>query len=197
MRQRSHGLHPLFGFTLLLAATLLLTGCAGMKPNPQYHRDRPDGKPAKTSPTPQRGKPSQEQRQPDKSPEVPRGAIGGDALDREVANWWGTPYQLGGSRRQLGVDCSAYVQSVYRAAYGIRLPRTTTEQWRMGNQIDKRSLRRGDLVFFNTSGRGVSHVGIYLGRNLFTHASNSDGVTINNLNDTYYAKRYLGARRVR
>ncbi len=66
----------------------------------------------------------------------------------------------------------------------------------MGSPVARQNLRRGDLVFFNTSGKGVSHVGIYLGGGLFTHASNSDGVTINRLSEPYYNKRYIGGRRL-
>lgn len=195
---RSKGSGRATRMLLIALLSAFLIGCAGMKPNPKYNRDRPDGKPTQSSGS-RKGKAAPKQTTPRSTTpnQAPRGAIGGDALDREVARWWGTPYVLGGGKLQVGVDCSAYVQSAMRAAYGLHLPRTTNEQYRMGRQVDRRSLRRGDLVFFNTSGTGVSHVGIYLGANKFTHASNSDGVTINDLGEKYYSKRYLGARRVK
>ena len=65
-----------------------------------------------------------------------------------------------------------------------------------GRVVKKASLRNGDLVFFNTTGRGVSHVGIYVGNGKFAHASTSKGVRVDRVNDTYWGKRYIGAKRV-
>lgn len=185
-RLKTYGLR----LVLLALAAAFAVGCAGIRPNPQYNRDRHGKRPSKPRAT-------QQQTRPESTTKPSPGGIGGDALDREVQRWWGTPYRLGGNKCEIGVDCSAYVQAVFKAVYGVKLPRTTGEQWRVGRPVSPGALRRGDLVFFNTSGRGVSHVGIYLGRGKFTHASNSDGVTINDLSDSYYHKRYLGARRVR
>jgi len=189
-RPDTHPRRSAFRLLLLALLTAFAVGCAGVRPNPRYNRERHGKRPTKTKTAP-RQTPRSSTTQPNP------GGLGGDALDREVQRWWGTPYRLGGNKCDIGVDCSAYVQSVFKAAYGIKLPRTTKEQWRVGRPVQPPALRRGDLVFFNTSGRGVSHVGIYLGRGKFTHASNSDGVTINELSDSYYHKRYLGARRVR
>lgn len=173
---------------LLLAAALVAGGCAGMKPNPEYNRGR-----SGSSKSASAGGGSGTK----KSAATPHSASQvQDPLAREVALWWGTPYRLGGDRPQQGVDCSAYVRSVFKTVYGVTLPRNSSAQYSVGIQVDRRSLRRGDLVFFNTSGRGVSHVGIYLGRGKFTHASNSDGVTIDDLASPYYSKRYIGAKRV-
>jgi cell wall-associated NlpC family hydrolase len=181
--------NPLFLLLFLFLISSLGIGCAGLQPSPKYNRNRTT-QPKKTTPDKKsetRKKKSNDKKKPS----------GGDALDREVSNWWGTPYAWGNNRKQHGVDCSAYVQSVFKTVYRINLPRTSGEQWRVGQSISRRDLRRGDLVFFNTQGNKVSHVGIYLGRNKFTHASNSDGVTIDSLKDSYYKKRYLGARRVK
>lgn len=115
-------------------------------------------------------------------------------LYRLIHAWWGTPYKIGGMT-QRGVDCSAFVQTVMAGSYELALPRTAREQKDMATPVDRSDLREGDLVFFNTRG-GVSHVGIYLHNNKFVHASTSGGVTISDLNEAYWAKRYLGAGRV-
>jgi len=172
----------LCSFFFVLLSFLFLAGCAALKPDPRYNRDR-DQVPQDTR-SRQSGSDSYNPRYPDN-------------LDATIEAWWGTPYQWGGSKQGVGVDCSAYVQQVYDRVYGMPLPRTSTQQFKQGWPVNKKDLRRGDLVFFNTSGRGVSHVGIYLGGGSFTHASSSDGVTINKLNESYYSKRYMGARRVR
>lgn len=105
------------------------------------------------------------------------------------------PYKFGGNSF-LGIDCSAYVQKVYSIA-GIELPRTAREQFNEGKPVDKEELQVGDLVFFKTYATFPSHVGIYLGNNLFIHASSkSKKVTIDSLDTPYYAKRFIGAKRL-
>jgi len=105
------------------------------------------------------------------------------------------PYRFGGSSL-LGIDCSAYVQKVY-SLIGIDLPRSAREQFSEGNLVDKGELSIGDLVFFRTYASFPSHVGIYLGNNLFIHASSrSKKVTIDSLGTPYYLKRFIGAKRL-
>ncbi len=79
---------------------------------------------------------------------------------------------------------------------GIDLPHQSGSQFSMGTAVSRSDLREGDLVFFNTSGKGVSHVGIYVGNGKFAHASSSNGVIINALSESYYVNRYVGAKRV-
>jgi cell wall-associated NlpC family hydrolase len=105
------------------------------------------------------------------------------------------PYRFGGSSL-LGIDCSAYVQKVY-SFLGIELPRSAREQFNVGESIEKDDLSIGDLVFFRTYASFPSHVGIYLGNNLFIHASSKDKkVTIDSLLTPYYLKRFIGAKRI-
>ena len=107
----------------------------------------------------------------------------------------GTPYVWGGTT-PTGFDCSGYTQYVLKLS-GINLPRTTTEQYKVGTYVAKSDLQPGDLVFLeNTYRKGISHVGIYIGNNQMIHASSSKGVTISNLSSSYYTKHYYGARRV-
>jgi cell wall-associated NlpC family hydrolase len=187
----------------LLVSALLTAGCAGMKPNPTYKDDRREkgvsssSSSSRSTSSSSRSKSSSSAKSKIVGRKAPQRTGGGDALDQQVNLWWGTPYAWGGQTVQKGADCSGYVCSVYRTVYRINLPRTTEQQWEQGRQVNRSQLRRGDLVFFNTDGSGVSHVGIYLGGGLFTHASNSDGVTIDRLDSSYYAKRFIGARRIR
>ncbi|WP_250886506.1 C40 family peptidase [Bacillus sp. SM2101] len=117
-----------------------------------------------------------------------------DVLMPAAKKYIGVPYKYGGTTVS-GFDCSGYVRTVLGQA-GISLPRTTGEQYNSGVKVDKANLRIGDLVFFNTSGSGVSHSGIYIGDDQFIHSQNGKGVSISSLNDPYYWKaRYLGARR--
>lgn len=107
----------------------------------------------------------------------------------------GTPYVWGGTTPS-GFDCSGFTQFVMKAA-GISIPRTTTEQYKVGTYVAKSALQPGDLVFLqNTYRSGISHVGIYIGDGKMIHASSSKGVTTSNLSSSYYVQHYYGARRV-
>jgi cell wall-associated NlpC family hydrolase len=114
---------------------------------------------------------------------------------RSIDQWWGTRYCLGGNSKNC-VDCSAFTKSVLKDVYGVDLPRTAHEQYGATQRIEPEELQEGDLVFFYTSGRRISHVGIYIMNNKFVHASASQGVTVSDLNDPYWKDRYRGAGRV-
>ncbi len=118
-----------------------------------------------------------------------------DKLLLEVLSLVGTPYSYGG-KSENGIDCSMFSCRIYEKSFDIKLPRSTEEQYQLGKNISLSELDFGDLVFFNTTGRSPSHVGVYLGDDLFAHASRSFGVTISSMQSTYYQKRYIGARRI-
>lgn len=109
----------------------------------------------------------------------------------------GTKYVFGGAQPG-GFDCSGFVQYLYHQK-GINLPRTTFDQIKVGQRIDKQQLQPGDIVFFNTENdpRGPSHEGLYIGGNQFIQSPHTgDVVKISSMSDPYYAQRFVGARRV-
>lgn len=113
-------------------------------------------------------------------------------LTKTALRFIGTPYVFGGTSTS-GFDCSGYVQHVF-AMLGIHLPRTADAQYDVGKPAVG-GPKPGDLVFFQTYTDGVSHVGIYLGHGKFVHAA-SEGVMVSKLSDSYWAARYLGAKRL-
>lgn len=123
------------------------------------------------------------------------GGVDRDKILLEIVGYLGVPYRFGGASRS-GMDCSGFTVTVYRSGASRSLPRSTTEQFGAGNRVPADELQFGDLVFFNTTGRSPSHVGIYIEDDLFAHASVSYGVTISSLESTYYRKRFVGARRI-
>jgi len=109
----------------------------------------------------------------------------------------GINYRRGGTNPDVGLDCSGYVQVVFKEAIGKLLPRTAKEQSQVGDAIDRNELKPGDLVFFNTMRRAFSHVGIYLGDNRFVHAPRTGAeIRVEDMSQSYWVKRYNGARRI-
>lgn len=115
-------------------------------------------------------------------------------LEDAHRQWRGTPYLLGGVGRR-GIDCSAFIREVYKEYFNVSLPRHTRDQIREGRSVRRSGIRPGDMIFFETS-RGVLHVGIAMQDGRFLHASTSQGVTISDLGNRYWSKRFLRARRV-
>lgn len=110
-----------------------------------------------------------------------------------INEWWQVPYKWGGTTKK-GIDCSAFVQKLYKNVFNINIPRTCREQINFGiKAID--SFSTGDLVFFKM-GNDKWHVGIYLIEGQFAHASVSKGVWISNLYEDFWYSKYLSTVRI-
>ncbi len=115
---------------------------------------------------------------------------------RTALAYQGSRYKSGGMSRG-GFDCSGFTRYIY-AKYGVTLPHSSAAQAHVGRPVPRGQLKPGDIVYFHTYRRGVSHVGIYAGNNKFVHASTyGRGVVVDSLSSSYYASRYMGARRVK
>ncbi|QXL84009.1 C40 family peptidase [Comamonas sp. NLF-1-9] len=109
----------------------------------------------------------------------------------------GAPYRRGGNSAETGFDCSGFVRSIYEQARGLVLPRKAVDQAASTEKIARQDLRPGDLVFFNTMRRAFSHVGIYVGDGKFIHSPRSGArVRVESMHQSYWQKRFNGARRV-
>lgn len=122
-----------------------------------------------------------------------------DDMLAEAESYLGTPYRYGGTTRS-GIDCSAFVLSVFGATMGMHLPRVAAAQAQEGERVAREDMRKGDLVFFSNGGR-ISHVGIVHdvdenGSVKFIHASTSRGVMISQLTDSYWGPKFRFAKRI-
>jgi cell wall-associated NlpC family hydrolase len=109
----------------------------------------------------------------------------------------GVPYVRGGNSFETGLDCSGFVRAIYQQSIGLVLPRRAEQQAAATQNIDKRDLQPGDLVFFNTMRRAFSHVGIYIGEGRFIHSPKPGAqVRVESMSVAYWNRRFDGARRV-
>jgi hypothetical protein len=118
-----------------------------------------------------------------------------EEMVKTAERFLGIPYQWGGTSPETGFDCSGLTAAVYELN-GLKLPRSSKQQWLAGTPVDRHEMSKGDLVFFATAGgRKVSHVGIYMDEGQFIHAPRK-GKTIRfgSLSNGYFKSRYLGAR---
>jgi hypothetical protein len=118
-----------------------------------------------------------------------------EEIVKTAERFLGIPYQWGGSSPETGFDCSGLTTSVYELN-GLKLPRSSRQQWQSGTPVGRNELSKGDLVFFaTTGGRRVTHVGIYVDDNKFIHAPRK-GKTIRfaSLSNDYFKRHYMGAR---
>lgn len=115
-------------------------------------------------------------------------------LYQVIYDWLGVPHKDNGCEKS-GTDCSCFVKMVYNTVYKTDIGKHSKEMYDRTMRIQKNQLQEGDLVFFVTKGKSVSHVGIYLHNQKFAHVSAKKGVHINSLQEAYYQKTYSGAGR--
>jgi len=160
-----------------LLLTLALTACASSGAVP-----RPFPSPRGTTP-------------PAPGPASPASRAGGYAVAGTALGLRGAPYREGGADPN-GFDCSGFVQYVF-GQHAVPMPRSVAEQSRVGQPVEASDLAPGDLIFFSTVAPGASHVGIAIGGDEFVHAPSSRGeVRVERLSAPYWARRFVGARRV-
>ncbi|MBN1398647.1 MAG: C40 family peptidase [Bacteroidetes bacterium] len=198
----------------LAAAVFILEGCSGSSPRFRSKEKRTSSAPQKQGPRFSSKEAEEEIKETDKKPgkkEIENIAKGNrdfreekneaikpldeSRMMREISKYMGVSYLHGGLTIE-GIDCSGYTMMVYKNSLNIQLPRSSYDQSKSGKPVELSELKFGDLIFFNTTGENASHVGIYLGDDLFAHASVSLGVTISSLQSSYYEKRFECARRI-
>jgi cell wall-associated NlpC family hydrolase len=179
-------MRSILGFAFV-ALALMVTGCAstGAVPRP-FPTPGAGAAPAPAAP-PSPAAPI--------TPAPPRSLFDRNALVAKALSLRGVPYRNGGIDLS-GFDCSGFVKYVF-AQFGLLLPRDVREQFDTGSKVKAEGLAPGDLLFFSTTTRGASHVGIAVGGDQFVHAPNSKGVVrVEHLSTAYWAHRFLGARRI-
>ena len=118
-------------------------------------------------------------------------------LKRIASDFMGTRYRLGGSSQDTGLDCSGLIKQIWQRLGLADLPHQAANMAKLGVPVQLRDIQVGDLIFFNTTGKQNSHVGVYIGDGRFVHASSVlKKVTENSLTERYYQKTFNGIRRV-
>jgi gamma-D-glutamyl-L-lysine dipeptidyl-peptidase len=119
----------------------------------------------------------------------------GQIAARTAERFVGIPYRWGGDTVVDGMDCSGFVRAVFNLC-GVNIPRTSGEQYKVGQGVAQADLKDGDLVFFGASSEQINHVGIYVGNGKFVHAPRrGDDIKVSALDEAYFIKRFVGARR--
>jgi peptidoglycan DL-endopeptidase LytF len=123
-------------------------------------------------------------------------AIVKKALIKDTVNYMGVPYLWGGTNPS-GFDCSGFVYYMFNQ-HGVNMSRNTSAGlYTTGKAIARAQLQPGDLVFFDVNKTGrITHVGFYMGDNQFVSATSSKGIDAVSMDNTYWAKYYVGAKRI-
>lgn len=132
------------------------------------------------------------------APEPPAQAPSWDQrLKAVVSDFMGTRYRLGGVSQDTGLDCSGLIKQIWHRLGIAELPHQAANMAKLGVPVQLRDIQVGDLIFFNTTGKQNSHVGVYVGNGRFVHASSVlKKVTENSLSESYYQKTFNGIRRM-
>ncbi|MBS7661359.1 C40 family peptidase [Pseudomonas lalucatii] len=183
-----------------LALVLLLAACAGQAPQTQSAVFGPLSQSSTFASRAPHAEPTEQELAEltdDQPYELPQLA---DSILSHGLSLVGTRYRYGGSSVKSGFDCSGFIGYLFKEEAGLQLPRSTREMINIDAPLVERDeLEPGDLVFFSTNGRGrVSHAGIYLGDDQFIHSASrrSGGVRVDSLDDRYWKRSFLEAKRV-
>jgi probable lipoprotein NlpC len=138
------------------------------------------------------------------SPSTTQAARAADAMARLdnkelykfITDWTGVKYRLGGLDKK-GIDCSGFALLLEKDIYGLTIPRRSVEQAGVVDNKSLNALKEGDLIFFSFGGAEIDHVGVYLNRNYFVHASPSRGIIVDDLNLPSYQKAIVKAGSVK
>lgn len=122
--------------------------------------------------------------------------IKNETLYKFINEWQGVPYKYAG-KDKAGIDCSGFTSTLYLKVYKKTISSNTKALVGEVKKISQSDLKEGDLVFFNTDGKSVSHVGVYLQNSKFVHASTKKGVMISDMNEPYFVKTYVSSGRVK
>lgn len=122
--------------------------------------------------------------------------IKNEKLYQFINDWYGVKYKYGG-KDKAGIDCSGLTAALYLAVYKKTISSNTKDLVSEVKKIKESDLKEGDLVFFNTNGKSISHVGVYLQNHKFVHASTKKGVMISDMNEPYFKQTYVSSGRVK
>lgn len=122
--------------------------------------------------------------------------IKNEKLYQFIDDWYGVKYKYGGKDKS-GIDCSGLTAVIYLTVYKKTISSNTKDLVNEAKKIKESDLKEGDLVFFNTNGKSISHVGVYLQNHKFVHASTKKGVMVSDMNEPYFKKTYVSSGRVK
>lgn len=174
-------------YALLLISAMLLVACKARKET------------VKTTPKtkePVVVKSNQLKKQYAQKLSVSESAITNEPLYQFIDEWIGVPYKYAGKDKR-GIDCSALTSALYQQVYQKKISDNTKSLVEETKKITKQELKEGDLVFFITNGKSISHVGVYLQNNKFVHASSIKGVMISDMTEPYFIKTFSHAARIK